>query len=54
MLDAIGRRADPTSDERLHEAADLGLAKGEVLIAHLVGSGEQARVVAVERYAPRD
>ena len=54
MLDAIGRRADPVSAERLHEAAELGLAKGEVLIAHLSGTGEQARVVAVERYAPGD
>ncbi len=54
MLDAIGRRADPVAAERLHEAADLGLAKGEVLIAHLSGTGEQARVVAVERYAPGD
>ena len=28
------------------------MAKGEVLVAHLVGSGEHARVVAVERHLP--
>ena len=34
------------------EARDERLAKGEVLVAHVVGSGEQARVVAVERHRP--
>ena len=35
----------------LSEAADSGMAKGEALVAHLVGTGDQARVVDLERYA---
>ncbi len=54
MLDAVGRRAEPEAAAALQEATENGLAKGEVLIAHLCGTGEQARVVDVERYAPRD
>ena len=38
----------------LFRAYEERLAKGEVLVAHLSSSGEQARVVAVERHAPRD
>ncbi|WP_435202095.1 NUDIX hydrolase [Janibacter sp. GS2] len=30
------------------------LAKGETVLAHLIGTGDDARVVAVERYDPRD
>jgi 8-oxo-dGTP diphosphatase len=54
MLDVLATRARDLALDQLHEAADLGLAKGEVLVAHLSGSGEQARVVAVERHAPSD
>jgi 8-oxo-dGTP diphosphatase len=54
MLDAIGRRADPAAAAALKEATENGLAKGEILVAHLSGTGEQARVVDVERYPPRD
>lgn len=36
----------------LDEAAESGMGKGEVLVAHLVDTGEQARVVAVERHLP--
>ena len=46
-----GRRRQVTAT-LLTEAVDERMAKGEVLVAHLVGSGEQARVVAVERYLP--
>jgi len=35
----------------LTKAADSGMGKGEVLVAHLVGTGVQARVVDVERHA---
>ena len=35
--------------EELHVAADSALRKGEVLVCHLTGQGEQARVVSVER-----
>lgn len=31
-----------------------GMDKGEVLVAHLVGTGLAARVVAVERHHPGD
>lgn len=36
----------------LSEAAESGMAKGEALVAHLVGTGGQARIVDVEVYAP--
>ena len=35
--------------ELLHGAADEAMHKGEVLVCHLVGRGEDARVVDVER-----
>jgi 8-oxo-dGTP diphosphatase len=36
----------------LSEAADSKMAKGEALVAHLAGRGEEVRVVAVERHLP--
>ena len=36
----------------LDQAAEAKMAKGEVLVAHLVGTGVDARVVAVERHLP--
>lgn len=36
----------------LTDAADSSMAKGELLVCHLVGQGSGARVVAVERYLP--
>ena len=38
--------------DALTAAATHAMAKGEVLVAHLVGHGEAARVVAVERHRP--
>jgi 8-oxo-dGTP diphosphatase len=35
----------------LSEAANTGMGKGEALVAHLVGTGQDARVVDLERYA---
>ncbi len=35
----------------LREAANRGMGKGEALVAHLVGAGEHAVVVDLERYA---
>lgn len=35
----------------LSEAGDDGIGKGEALVAHVVGTGVDARVVKVERYA---
>jgi 8-oxo-dGTP diphosphatase len=37
----------------LRAAARDKMAKGEVLVAHLVGTGDDARVVSVERHLPR-
>ena len=54
MLDVLAQQAKDETADALHEAADLGLAKGEVLVAHLSGTGGAARVVAVERHAPAD
>lgn len=36
----------------LLEAADLGMSKGELLVCHVSGTGEAARIVAVERHLP--
>ena len=60
LLDELATLVDPTSDDSadaaklLDEAAESGMAKGEVLVAHLVDRGQRARLVAVERpEAPR-
>lgn len=39
-------------EDALRAAAHAKMAKGEVLVAHLVGTGPTARVVAVERHLP--
>ncbi|NYG07128.1 8-oxo-dGTP diphosphatase [Phycicoccus badiiscoriae] len=39
-------------EDALRAAAHAKMAKGEVLVAHLVGTGPNARVVAVERHLP--
>ncbi len=55
MLEALAGRSAPAeeqlpgTDAALAEAADLGLEKGEILIAHICGVGPLARIVAVER-----
>jgi 8-oxo-dGTP diphosphatase len=36
--------------EALAAAADLGMAKGEIVVCHVSGSGASARIVAVERH----
>jgi len=40
-----------TAKVLLSDAAGRGVGKGEAWVAHLVGTGDQARVVDVERYA---
>lgn len=53
-------RVDPTFAPGLvgrsvvEDVLDRGMAKGEVLLAHVVGTGPEARVVAVESHHPRD
>ncbi len=49
--------ADPTelapgTEAVFTEVLDLGLDKGEVFVVHLVGQGEDTRIVAAERIAP--
>jgi len=48
-----GSDSDSDSDARatLLETARDGMGKGEALVLHLVGTGPEARVVDVERYA---
>ncbi|GAA4360886.1 NUDIX hydrolase [Angustibacter luteus] len=50
----LGALAERSASERvaaaLRESAGPGLVKGEVLVAHVSGQGEDARVVAVERH----
>jgi len=50
MLAGISTAEGPASTA-LSGAARNGLAKGEALVAHLLGTGDLARVVDVERYA---
>jgi broad specificity phosphatase PhoE/8-oxo-dGTP pyrophosphatase MutT (NUDIX family) len=42
----------PETAEALRGAAESTMAKGEALVAHFAGSGDTARVVAVERHLP--
>ena len=58
LLRALLALVDPSEPEAdlaaasLRDAAADKMGKGEVLVTHLVGSGEGARVVAVERHLP--
>ena len=58
LLDDLAERRDldkPASVEVVEEfaeARDERLAKGEALVCHVVGVGDDARVVAVERHLP--
>jgi 8-oxo-dGTP diphosphatase len=58
LLDDLERRLDLASAgsvevvEEFAAARDEKLAKGEALVCHVVGAGEAARVVAVERHLP--
>jgi len=53
LLERLAGAADPDGSAQvsLAEAAQSGMGKGEALVAHLAGTGDQARVVDVERYA---
>lgn len=53
LLEHLAGLADPDESDAkvtLLEAAGCGMGKGEALVAHLVGTGDQARVVDLERY----
>jgi 8-oxo-(d)GTP phosphatase len=56
LLEALRARVDEDADGATGAFVDLTppedepMAKGEVLVCHLVGTGDAARVVAVERY----
>jgi 8-oxo-dGTP diphosphatase len=43
--------SDGSAQVTLSAAARSGMGKGDAVVAHLVGTGDQARVVDVERYA---
>jgi 8-oxo-dGTP diphosphatase len=59
LFEQLAGIADPESSGEsaikltLFEAARRGLGKGEALVAHLVGTGGEARVVDLERYPAR-
>lgn len=38
----------------VEDVLEGGMAKGELLLAHVVGTGDEARIVALERHHPRD
>ena len=56
LLTMLHEKVDDSADDgseaagRLAAAAADGMAKGEVLVCHVVGSGEAARITAVESY----
>lgn len=58
LLEELMVHASPGTTEgdailaELSDAAESAMAKGELLVCHLAGRGEDARVVAVERYLP--
>ncbi len=54
LLSALATRAghDADCEGALRRAVERGLAKGEVLVAHVSGTGADAVVVAVERHLP--
>ena len=58
LLDDLAERLDLDAAgavevvEEFAEARDERLAKGEALVCHVVGTGDTARVVAVERHRP--
>ena len=58
LLDEVAARLDLDTSgsvevvESFAEARDEKLAKGEALVCHVVGTGDSARVVAVERHLP--
>ncbi|NYF97959.1 NUDIX domain-containing protein [Janibacter cremeus] len=60
LVACLLQRVDPTFAPGLvarsvaEDVLDHGMAKGEVLLAHVIGTGEDARVIAVERHHPRD
>lgn len=49
LLGHLARRSVPAAARVLGDGA---LAKGEVLVCHVVGTGDQARVVSAERHRP--
>ena len=57
LLEMLIKRVDPSEADSeatraaLERAAEAKMGKGEVLVAHLVGTGEECRVVAAERHA---
>jgi 8-oxo-dGTP pyrophosphatase MutT (NUDIX family)/phosphohistidine phosphatase SixA len=54
LLQSLADRAcRPAVADALRESAGPGLVKGEVLVAHVSGVGQAARVVAVERHDER-
>lgn len=51
LLEALADRSrDQAVAQALRESAGPGLVKGEVLVAHVVGRGTAASVVAIERH----
>ncbi|WP_084764538.1 NUDIX hydrolase [Knoellia subterranea] len=58
VLDALSPRLELVGEgsvemlERFVEARDENLAKGEALVCHVAGTGDEARIVAVERHLP--
>ncbi|WP_068424365.1 NUDIX hydrolase [Janibacter terrae] len=60
LVGLLRERVDPTfapglvARSVIDDVLAQGLAKGEALIAHVVGTGPQARIIAAERHHPLD
>jgi len=52
QLSGIADAGESAAKAALSEAARRGLSKGEAVVVHLVGTGDQARVVDVEMCTP--
>ena len=52
ISELAARAATDELSSALGDSAAAGLLKGEVLVAHLTGQGDDARVVAAERHLP--
>lgn len=46
------READPEVKDLLEQAAEHGMEKGEIIVCHVIGAGDKARIVAAESHLP--
>ncbi len=52
LLNRLAEHAHDDVQETYAQAAEVGMAKGEIIVGHVCGTGEPAKIVAVERHRP--